>query len=66
MILLRRQDGALSTDDFKKAWDNLSQIQQEAANWIDGPLLVLAGPGSGKTKVPHNKNIAFIGFLKVK
>ena len=30
---------------------SLNDRQLEAANWQDGPLLVLAGPGSGKTKV---------------
>ncbi len=29
----------------------LNDRQLEAAKWQDGPLLVLAGPGSGKTKV---------------
>jgi DNA helicase-2/ATP-dependent DNA helicase PcrA len=29
----------------------LNQNQQEAVNWGDGPLMVLAGPGSGKTTV---------------
>lgn len=29
----------------------LNDRQLDAANWQDGPLLVLAGPGSGKTKV---------------
>ena len=31
--------------------ENLTQAQKEAVTHVDGPLLILAGPGSGKTRV---------------
>ena len=33
------------------AFRTLSDIQHEAASWRDGALMLLAGPGSGKTRV---------------
>ena len=38
----------MSYDD---AYQELNETQREAVDWEDGPALVLAGPGSGKTKV---------------
>lgn len=38
----------MSYDD---AYRELNDTQREAVDWADGPALVLAGPGSGKTKV---------------
>ncbi|MEA2240204.1 MAG: ATP-dependent helicase UvrD/PcrA [Thermoanaerobaculia bacterium] len=36
---------------LRMALDDLTAIQRQSADWSDGPLLVLAGPGSGKTQV---------------
>ena len=36
---------------LQRAADQLSHIQRRAVQWGDGGLLVLAGPGSGKTQV---------------
>ncbi|MCJ2024463.1 ATP-dependent helicase [Methylobacterium sp. J-067] len=33
------------------AFETLSEIQREAASWGDGAFMLLAGPGSGKTRV---------------
>ena len=36
---------------FKKVIAGLNSAQQEAVNSIDGPVLVVAGPGTGKTQL---------------
>ena len=41
----------MTTDSLKKAWDELSRIQRYVAEWDTGSLFVLAGPGSGKTRI---------------
>lgn len=37
--------------NFKKAIDTLNEKQRNAVDVIDGPVLVVAGPGTGKTQL---------------
>src|SRR5262245_17532936 len=46
----RNAQGA-AVSELAKAIGQLTQAQAAAANWVDGALFVLAGPGSGKTRV---------------
>lgn len=36
---------------FEKALNELNNAQREAVDQIDGPVLVVAGPGTGKTQI---------------
>lgn len=42
-------------EEGKRILQQLSKRQQEAVKYVDGPLLVLAGAGSGKTRVLTHK-----------
>lgn len=37
--------------DFEKRYESLNDKQKQAVDTLDGPLLVIAGPGTGKTEL---------------
>ncbi len=41
----------MSEQDFKSEYKNLNPAQREAVEAIDGPVMVVAGPGTGKTQI---------------
>ena len=38
-------------DLFKEEYKKLNLAQKEAVDSIDGPVMVVAGPGTGKTQI---------------
>lgn len=38
-------------DPYQEAYEGLNTAQKQAVNTIDGPVLVIAGPGTGKTQL---------------
>ncbi|MCL5003858.1 MAG: ATP-dependent helicase [Patescibacteria group bacterium] len=40
-----------TSKDFEKVYKSLNPAQREAVDTIEGPVLVVAGPGTGKTQV---------------
>ena len=38
-------------DAFLEAYEKLNDAQKEAVDAIDGPVMVIAGPGTGKTQI---------------
>ncbi len=41
----------VSTEVFNEAYASLNTSQKEAVDTIDGPVMVIAGPGTGKTQI---------------
>ncbi len=39
------------TDDFNKIYSSLNARQKEAVDTMEGPVMVIAGPGTGKTQI---------------
>ncbi len=41
----------MKNDAFKEAYNRLNSAQKEAVDTIEGPVMVIAGPGTGKTQI---------------
>ena len=41
----------MTNEEFEKELSKLNEKQKEAVKSIDGPVMVIAGPGSGKTQI---------------
>ena len=42
-------------ETFQNSYENLNPEQRKAVNTIEGPVIVNAGPGTGKTQILANR-----------
>ena len=49
MTLMTQQNATLGL--FQESYKRLNKAQKQAVDTIDGPVLIVAGPGSGKTEI---------------
>lgn len=42
---------SMDNKEFRTAYEKLNREQKEAVDWIEGPVMVVAGPGTGKTQI---------------
>lgn len=45
----------MNSHDTEQILESLSDAQRAAASYLDGPLIIIAGPGSGKTRVMSHR-----------
>ena len=41
----------MNTDKFQKEYQRLNPEQKKAVDAVEGPVMVIAGPGTGKTQI---------------